>query len=223
MAPQSQTSDSYRFGPFLVDAPAGQLRKGSTKLRLAGQPFDILLMLLERSGQVVTREEIQQRLWPQETFVDFENSLNKAINKLRQALSDSAEKPVYIETLPRRGYRFIGTLLPPVAGDLPKEEPLVTPASESASGPFPQAPTTRGADESRPRSVLRVAALSLLIPLAFLTWLAFRPVPPPHVLGVGPMTTSSRVDLYGGLHTDGVRLYFLVRRGHKWELSQMPV
>src|SRR5216684_2029 len=115
----------FRFGPFFADAPAGQLRKGASKIRLAGQPFEILVMLLERPGQVVTREQIQQRLWPRETFVDFENSLNKAINKLRQALSDSAEKPIYIETLPRRGYRFVGTLLPPASEvtETPPAEP----------------------------------------------------------------------------------------------------
>jgi Tol biopolymer transport system component/DNA-binding winged helix-turn-helix (wHTH) protein len=77
---------------------------------LAGHPFDILVMLLERAGQVVTREEIQRRLWPNETFGDFENGLNKAINKLRQALADSAEQPTYVETLPRRGYRFIASI-----------------------------------------------------------------------------------------------------------------
>lgn len=107
MGANNNPSFSYRFGPFSVDVPAGQLRKHGTKIRLAGQPFEILVMLLERAGEVVTREELQQRLWRNETFVDFENSLNKAINKLRQTLADSAEQPNYIETLPRRGYRFI--------------------------------------------------------------------------------------------------------------------
>jgi TolB-like protein/DNA-binding winged helix-turn-helix (wHTH) protein/Tfp pilus assembly protein PilF len=105
-----QAADLYRFGPFEVDVPAGQLRKHGVKLRLAGQPFDILVMLLERTGQVVTREEIQLRLWSNETFVDFENSLNKAINRLRRALADSAEQPSFVETLPRRGYRFIAPI-----------------------------------------------------------------------------------------------------------------
>jgi TolB-like protein/DNA-binding winged helix-turn-helix (wHTH) protein/Tfp pilus assembly protein PilF len=103
---------TYQFGPYHVDIAAGQLRKHGARIRLAGQPFDILAMLLERAGQVVTREEIQQRLWSNETFVDFENSLNKAINKLRQALADSPEQPTYIETLPRRGYRFIAPVDP---------------------------------------------------------------------------------------------------------------
>jgi len=213
-----QSDDSFRFGPFLVDAPAGQLRKGASKIRLAGQPFEILVMLLERPGHVVTREEIQRRLWPQETFVDFENSLNKAINKLRQALSDSAEKPVYIETLPRRGYRFVGTLLPPasvVAEALPTEPARIVAPPPPAST-VPQQPSHR-------ISLWRIASLSFFLPLAFLVWLVLRPIPNPHVVRVVPLTTSSRADLYGGLHTDGVRLFFLLRRGHKWDLSQMPV
>jgi len=213
-----QSDGLFRFGPFLADAPAGQLRKGASKIRLAGQPFEILVMLLERPGQVVTREEIQQRLWPQETFVDFENSLNKAINKLRQALSDSAEKPVYIETLPRRGYRFVGTLLPPaseVAKKLPTETVRIV-APTPPPSPAPPQPSHR-------ISLWRIASLSFFLPLAFLVWLVLRPFPNPHVVRVVALTTSSRADLYGGLHTDGVRLFFLLRRGHKWELSQMPV
>jgi len=213
-----QSDDLFRFGPFLVDAPAGQLRKGASKIRLAGQPFEILVMLLERPGHVVTREEIQRRLWPQETFVDFENSLNKAINKLRQALSDSAEKPVYIETLPRRGYRFVGTLLPPasVAAEALPTEPARIVAPPPPASTVPQQP-------SRRISLWRIASLSFFLPLALLVWLVLRPIPNPHVVRVVPLTTSSRADLYGGLHTDGVRLFFLLRRGHKWDLSQMPV
>jgi TolB-like protein/DNA-binding winged helix-turn-helix (wHTH) protein/Tfp pilus assembly protein PilF len=110
MNAKAKLSTSYRFGSYDVDVPAGQLRKHGTKVRLSGHPFEILAMLLERAGEVVTRDEIRRRLWPNETFGDFENSLNKAINKLRQALADSAEQPIYIETLPRRGYRFIAAL-----------------------------------------------------------------------------------------------------------------
>jgi TolB-like protein/DNA-binding winged helix-turn-helix (wHTH) protein/Tfp pilus assembly protein PilF len=123
----------YRFGPYYVDTPAGQLRKHGAKIRLAGQPFEILVMLLERAGQVVTREEIQQRLWSEETFVDFENSLNKAINKLRQALDDSAEQPTYIETLPRRGYRFITPIDGNLSEAMPAEIPQQTPGAQARS------------------------------------------------------------------------------------------
>lgn len=96
-----------RFGPFEVDPQAGELRKHGVKLRLVGQPLEVLAALLERPGEVLTREELRTKLWPTDEFVDFDHGLNAAMNKLRDALSDSAEMPKYVETLPRRGYRFI--------------------------------------------------------------------------------------------------------------------
>src|SRR5712692_11871011 len=99
-----------RFGPFEADLRAGELRKHGVKLKMVGQPFEVLAMLLECPGQLVTREELRARLWPTDTFVDFDHGLNAAVNKLRDALNDSAEKPNYVETLPRRGYRFISAV-----------------------------------------------------------------------------------------------------------------
>jgi DNA-binding winged helix-turn-helix (wHTH) protein len=96
-----------RFGVFEVDLRAEELRKSGLKLRLRGQAFQVLAMLLESPGEVVTREELQQRLWPEGTFVDFDHGLNTAINKIREVLGDSAENPRFVETLARRGYRFI--------------------------------------------------------------------------------------------------------------------
>lgn len=96
-----------RFAAFEVDLRAGELRKHGLKIKLQDQPLQLLALLLERPGQVVTREELQKRLWPADTFVDFDRGLNKAINRLREALSDSADHPRFIETLPKRGYRFI--------------------------------------------------------------------------------------------------------------------
>ena len=96
-----------RFGVFELDLAAGELRKNGAKLRLQEQPFQVLALLLERAGDVVTREELRQKLWPADTFVDFDHSLNTAVNKLRETLGDSASTPRYIETLARRGYRFI--------------------------------------------------------------------------------------------------------------------
>ncbi len=95
------------FGVFELDLTAGELRKSGTRLRLQGQPLQVLALLLERAGDVVTREELRQSLWSSDTFVDFDHSLNTAINKVRDALGDSAASPRYIETLSRRGYRFI--------------------------------------------------------------------------------------------------------------------
>src|SRR5438093_12354441 len=98
-----------RFGIFELDAKSGELRRRGLKIRLPDQSFQILRMLLDRPGEVVTREELRQRLWASDTSVDFDAGLNSAIRKLRAALDDSAENPRFIETLPRRGYRFIGS------------------------------------------------------------------------------------------------------------------
>src|SRR6266852_6336432 len=96
-----------RFGVFELDLRAGELRKRGLRIRFQEQPFQLLAMLLEHPGEVVTREELQKKLWPADTFVDFDHGLNKAINKIREALGDSAESPRFVETVARRGYRFI--------------------------------------------------------------------------------------------------------------------
>jgi len=113
MAVPQNNSKVTRFGVFKLDLRAGELRKSGVKLRLQGQPFQVLALLLERAGEVVTREELQQKLWPSDTFVDFDHSLNTAINKVRDVLGDSASSPRYVETLARRGYRFIAPVQAP--------------------------------------------------------------------------------------------------------------
>src|SRR5215471_7567298 len=102
-----ELGEPVRFGPFEADLRAGLLRKHGIRIKLQEQPFQILTLLLEHSGEVVTREEIQKKLWGDGTYVDYERGLNKAVNRLREVLSDSAETPQYIETLPKRGYRFL--------------------------------------------------------------------------------------------------------------------
>jgi len=101
---------TIRFVVFELNPQSGELRKQGMKIRLQGQPVEILGLLLERPGEIVSREELQKKLWPADTFVDFEQGLNNAIKRLRAALDDNAETPRFIETLPRRGYRFIGTV-----------------------------------------------------------------------------------------------------------------
>ena len=96
-----------RFGVFEADLNAAELRKSGVRIRLQEQPFQVLAYLLERPGEVVSREDLRQRLWPSDTFVDFDHSLNTAVNKLREALGDSASSPRYVETLARKGYRFV--------------------------------------------------------------------------------------------------------------------
>jgi eukaryotic-like serine/threonine-protein kinase len=112
MALETQSPAVLRFGTFEVDVRAGEVRKQGVRIKLQEQPFHVLTVLLQRSGEVVPREELRSQIWPADTFVDFDNSLNTAINKLREALGDSADNPRFIETLPRRGYRFIA----PVTG-----------------------------------------------------------------------------------------------------------
>src|SRR5690349_18514842 len=107
MPEREQLPGQLRFGVFEVDLRAGELRKHGLRVRLQEQPFQVLAMLLEHVGEVVTREELQKKLWSADTFVDFDHGLNKAINKIREALGDSAESPRFVETLARRGYRFL--------------------------------------------------------------------------------------------------------------------
>jgi len=104
----SKASPPLRFDTYVLDLRAGELYKSGRKIKLQEQPFQILAMLLEQPGEVVTREQLRERLWPEDTFVDFDHSLNTAIKKLRQALNDEASKPRFVETLPKRGYRYVG-------------------------------------------------------------------------------------------------------------------
>src|SRR5712691_2212546 len=107
MRAQPDPASTVVFGPFEYDAPSGQLRKHGSLVRLQGQPLQILSVLVNRPGQIVSRDELRQQLWGATTFGDFEQGLNSAVNKLRQALGDSADQPRYIETVPGSGYRFL--------------------------------------------------------------------------------------------------------------------
>jgi len=136
MSQSSPPSPFVRFAQFELDSRAGELRKGSHRIKLQEQPLQILAMLLEHPGEVVTREELRQKLWPADTFVDFDHGLNSAVARLREALNDSAQRPKYIETLARRGYRFIGEL------EQPNNTQAATPELLERDGPweadFPQ-------------------------------------------------------------------------------------
>src|SRR5580698_673466 len=105
--PQSTRPGGVRFGVFEIDFVSGELRKRGVKIKLHEQPFKVLAMLVERPGEIITREELREKLWPADTFVDWDLGLNSAVMKLRAALGDSAENPRFVETLPRRGYRWI--------------------------------------------------------------------------------------------------------------------
>jgi TolB-like protein/DNA-binding winged helix-turn-helix (wHTH) protein/Flp pilus assembly protein TadD len=128
-----QVSVRLRFGVFELDLRAGELRKHGLRVRLQEQPFQVLALLLEHPGEVVTREELQKKLWPADTFVDFDHGLNKAINKLRESLGDSAESPRFVETIARRGYRFLAEVK--VAEGAPVRSPeLATQSPPAAEG-----------------------------------------------------------------------------------------
>ncbi len=116
-----QKSRIVRFGVFEADLLTRELRKRGVRVRLQEQPFRLLQALLERPGQIVTRDEIKDKLWPDDTFVDFDKSLNTAAQKLRQALGDSAESPRFMETIPRRGYRFIAPLITTASTETPAD------------------------------------------------------------------------------------------------------
>ena len=131
--PVPQNNRIARFGVFELDLRVGELRKNGVKLRLQGQPFQVLALLLERADDVVTREELRQKLWPSDTFVDFDHSLNTAINKVREVLGDSATSPRYVETLARRGYRFIA----PIQKTGQDAETSASPASSEAASSGP--------------------------------------------------------------------------------------
>ena len=136
--PPAANARLYRFGIYEVDVRSGELRKSGAKLKLQEQPFQVLAMLLERPGEVLTRDQLRQRLWPADTFVDFDHSLNTAINKLRDALGDSAANPRFIETLAKRGYRFIAPVAPPLS--LPGEPVLGAVDGEREGGDVPDSP-----------------------------------------------------------------------------------
>src|SRR5579863_6329872 len=127
-----------KFGPYVVDLAAGELQKNGSRIRLQEKPLRVLVLLAERQGQLVTREELKNRLWPEETFVDFEAGLNTAVSKLRDALSDRADKPRYIETIPRRGYRFLTPV--EIVGSSRNSTGLL--ASSAPPGEFPSTAET---------------------------------------------------------------------------------
>src|ERR1700756_1350788 len=125
----------YRFGVFEANAVTGELRRQGTRVKLNAQPFQVLLMLLERPGALLTREEIARRLWPQDTFVDYEHGVNSAVNRIREAIGDTAANPRFIETLARRGYRFVAPveqILPNGFGPAPSNGPAAVPVPAPA-------------------------------------------------------------------------------------------
>jgi len=222
----------YRFGLFEVDLERGTLSRQGTPVKLQEQPFRILALLLETPGEVLSRDELRKRIWPEGTFVEFDGSLNTALMKLRAALNDNAENPVFIETVPRRGYRFIA----PVETIELDASPLMTAIRIETEddretvelpldggGPKPEQKPTEG----EARGLWKVPAwwqisllaAGLLALLLFEIW----PRPEPKVLSVSQLTHTGQVDPWGKLVTDGSRIYFVVRDVTGWNLMQTSV
>ena len=185
-----QHSGRRRFGVFEVDLRAGELRKRGLQVRLQEQPFQVLVLLLEHPGEVVTREELQKKLWPADTFVDFDHGLNKAINKIRDALGDSAESPRFVETVARRGYRFLAEVRAVDATTARSSEPPVE-APSQAKGRGPANLADLPAGHKRLAALLAwgvpVLVLLLLISIAWTFYSRNRAAPPIRSLAVLPL------------------------------------
>jgi len=212
-----------RFGQLELDLSREQLLRRGLPVRLGNQPLQILATLLEHPGEVVSREDLRARLWPDGTYVDFDEGLNTAIKTLRYALGDTADNPTFIETIPRRGYRFIA----PVYADA---RPSLEPAPPSGVDRPPvlmerrQAPIILTPPSSTPKSrTAWLIALGLVV--AGACWLGYRLAFPPalRVTQTTRLTNSGRLEPWGQLTSDGSRLFFLEREGDHWNNRQISV
>jgi DNA-binding winged helix-turn-helix (wHTH) protein len=213
MPPSSSARRTVRFGVFEADLVAGELRKNGGRIRLQEQPFQVLAFLLERPGEAVTREELRQKLWPADTFVDFDHSLNTAVNKLREALGDSAASPRYVETLARRGYRFLAPVERTEANPPGRNPPPAAPVEVRAEVAGPM--MDRELDVPLPHRGLSRGLFGLLqvMYLAFYLAALFRLPEIDRVAGTFLPGWGAPIVLVGVLVTAGVgiplRLYLL--------------
>ncbi len=144
--PETQPPRRYRFGVFEADSTTGELRRKGVRIKLHSQPFQVLFMMLERPGELLTREEISRELWPDGTFVDYEHGVNSAVNRLREALGDKASNPRFIETLARRGYRFVA----PVEKITPNEDSSTNERESQLSEKLPATPAIQTTQQGTP-------------------------------------------------------------------------
>jgi len=218
MAPHATNPRIVQFGLFELDLDAGELRKSGIRIKLQEQPFQILSMLLERPGAVITREELQKKLWLGDTFVDFDLSLNSAVKKLRQALNDDSENPRFVETLYRRGYRFIGSVnaSPAFNGGAIELAP-----SPEAAGLDPALVSTASTPSTPKRRSLVYGIVPLLLILAVVVVVRLIPSQPPRVLGFTQITHDGLPKF--AMVSDGERLYFWGLQGDQMGVSQVSV
>lgn len=228
--------NTVQFGLFEVDLQARELRKSGVKIKLNEQPFQVLTVLLERPGEVVTREELQTRLWPADTFVDFDLSLNSAVKKLRQALGDESDNPRFVETLYRRGYRFIAPVLAAsrerevsaanenVNGVRAVSSPVSNRVSDAGTGVGSRSDSRRSG-EPADRSKKRLAFIAVGCLAVLLVGLLFEQMPKssPRITGFTQITSGGKVHQMSALLTDGQRLYFQAADRDRIALGEVSV
>ena len=191
----NRSAQIVRFGVFEADLQTGELRKNGVRVPLQGQPFQVCAILLEHSGELVTREELRQKVWPEDTFVDFDQALNTAITKIRLALGDEADNPRFVETLPRRGYRFIG----------PVDKP-------SSQAPSPSAPKGRFERLTAKARWISVGATLLVLLSGIGIWRFSRnPAQSPLLSGeVLPVSGLPGVQAFPAFSPDGNQVAFVI-------------
>jgi len=215
----NSSSRIIRFSTFEVNLHTGELRQRGQKVKLQEQSLQVLAALLERPGELVTREELRRKLWPVDTFVDFEHSLNAAIKRLRDALGESAETPIFIGTLARRGYRFI---VPIVQDEGPQcEAQQRVPTSGLVPAVLaPSAVKVAAPDRNLWKATIPAGALVIVL-VGIFVWIG-RPLPPPKVLNTTQITHDG-VPKQSGILTDGSRLFIIETNGARTFLAQASV
>ncbi len=205
----SPSARVVRFGVFDVDLRNAELRKQGIRIRLQGQPFQVLEALLDRPGELVTREELKQRLWPEDSYGDFEHGINAAVNRVREALGDSSDNPRFVETLPRRGYRFIAPVQPGEADPAVRQPPAQNNGAVPFTEPVPEAsPVIDRRHSLSPRRRwfgVALAASAILVIASLITWWRV-PSTVPMVESIVQLTDDGQPK--GAMVSDGSRIYF---------------
>jgi Tol biopolymer transport system component/DNA-binding winged helix-turn-helix (wHTH) protein len=237
LEPGTEAKASYRFGLYEVDPTRAKLTRQGIRLKLQDQPFRILILLLQKHGEIVTRDELRQTLWPKGTHVNFDGSLNAALKKLRAALQDDAENPRFIETVPRQGYRFLAPvqIINDAVASVQSGQVSRLENGQNAiqvrlhlrpelSGDLIAGPMW---DRERAERTQRwFDAILLSVAILFGSWFLFfivYPVPHPSMQRMTRITNAGRIDEWGGIVSDGTRIFFLERNAGHWNLMQTSV
>jgi Tol biopolymer transport system component/DNA-binding winged helix-turn-helix (wHTH) protein len=219
---KTQPTVTLKFGLFEADLARATLTRQGVRLKLQDQPFRILAMLLEQPGETVSRARLCEALWPRGTHVNFDGSLNAALKKLRGALQDDADNPRFIETVPRQGYRFLAPVQ--VVNGVNKLPPaqFLRLAQEIDSSPAPTDWDRQRAERTQRWFDAILLSAAILVGSWFLFFIVY-PVPRPSVQRMSRITNAGRIDEWGGIVSDGTRIFFLQRDGGHWNLMQTSV